>query len=65
MAWRLEADAVADAEFQHPRVRAHVAKHTQTRNDAMIEIEQFVLAQGVDVDRHRAKPSLVAVQGYV
>jgi hypothetical protein len=49
----LEPNAIADPEFEHITVRAHLADETEAFDDPMVEVYEFGLAERVDVDLHR------------
>ena len=49
---RLEGDPVADLELQHIQMRPHLMEEAETRDDAVIEVDELRFGQLVDVDLH-------------
>jgi hypothetical protein len=48
----LEGNAITDAELQHLRVSAILVNELETRNDSIVEVDQFIFGEFVDVDFH-------------
>ena len=45
----VKANTVADAEFQHLGMRTHLLQETKPLDNPVIQVDQFSLAQPVDV----------------
>lgn len=56
MPFGLEGHTLAQTEFEHGRVSPHLLKKPQTRNDAVVQIDQLGFGQFVDVDGHGVGP---------
>ena len=54
---RLKGNPVTDSELQHFRMRVHLGKKPQARDDAVVEINEFRLGQLIDIDLHRIATS--------
>ena len=48
-ALRLKGDPIADSEFEHLGVRAHVIEEAKPLDDPIVEIDEFRLGQLVNV----------------
>jgi hypothetical protein len=53
----VKANTVADAEFQHLGMRTHLLQETKPLDDPVIQVDEFSLAQPVDVDLCHLPPS--------
>ena len=58
-----EADAPADREFQHGRMRPHRAGKTQAPGNAAIGAGEFSFGEPVDVDAHGGLKNLASTDG--
>ena len=46
----LKTDAIADPEFEHAGVRTHLLEEAKAFDNSMVQVDEFGLAQPVDVD---------------
>lgn len=51
-AFRLELHAIADAEFKHLRMRAHLMQEPQAFNNPIVEVDQFCFSEFIDIKLH-------------
>ena len=49
---RLKRDPLADPEFEHINVGAHLLQQAQALDDAVVKVDEFCLGQPVGIDRH-------------
>jgi len=47
---RLKTNAIANAEFQHLGVRAHVVEKAKTLDDSIVQFDEFSFRQFVDIN---------------
>src|SRR5450755_1098994 len=55
---RMKRDSLADAKFEHGRVRVDLPQKPQPRHDTVIEVDQLRHPLLVDINRHRRSPYL-------
>jgi hypothetical protein len=48
----MEAYLLADAEIHHLRVRSHLAQESETRDDLVVELNQFIFSQAININLH-------------
>lgn len=57
MASGVKANTVADAEFQHLGMRAHLLQETKPFDNPVVQVDKFNLTQPVDIDLCHLPPS--------
>ena len=57
-ALRLERNPIADSEFKHLGVGAHVIEETKTLNDPIVQVDEFRFGQLVNVDSRQGSLSI-------
>ncbi len=53
----VEADPGTEIEGHHVDMGLHGLQHLQSLDNAVIEVEQFLVVQAVDINRHGQDPS--------
>ena len=67
----LKRNPLADPEFEHVNVGAHLLQQAQALDDAVVEVDEFWLGQPVDIDHHgspqrnlmRIHPMILGLKG--
>jgi hypothetical protein len=50
----MEFDSFADAEIEHGGVRTHLTKESKSGNNSVIQVDQFFLGEGINIDMAHA-----------